>query len=116
MREGRKDIFRSIGVDIVWGEQETEEEEGEEQVIFKPLADSLPIHLCLGSVPCCSLKTKEALHQHSGKTDTETCCFSGLSPLQLIKGFLANYSVLPKKITELLQIGYVSSGRGEQGR
>ncbi|GLD59215.1 protein S100-A1-like isoform X1, partial [Lates japonicus] len=31
----------------------------ERQVIFKPLANSLPIHLCLGSVPCTSSKTKE---------------------------------------------------------
>lgn len=40
------------------------------QVIFKPLANSLPIHLCLGSVPRTSSQTKEALHQHSGKTDS----------------------------------------------
>lgn len=39
-------------------------------MIFKPPANSLPIHLCLGSVSSTSSKTKEALHQHSGKTDS----------------------------------------------
>lgn len=49
-----------------------------EQVIFKPLAQlSLPIHLCLGSVPCTSSRTKEALHQHSGRTDGRTRGFDG---------------------------------------
>lgn len=58
------------------------EEEGEVQVIFKPLANSLPIHLRLGSVPCTSSKTKEALHQYSGKTDSLDF---GLSPLYPMK-------------------------------
>ena len=65
-----------------------EEEEELGQVIFKPLAHSLPIHLCLGSVPCTSSKTKEALHQLSGKTDSLEgllyCTFSSVS----VAGFL----------------------------
>lgn len=45
-------------------------------MIFKPLAQlSLPIHLCLGSVPCTSSQTKEALHQQSGKTDRQMYSF-----------------------------------------
>lgn len=64
------------------------------QVIFKPLANSLLIHLYFGSVPCISSKTKEDLHQQSGKTDSleglVQCTFSSVSD----EGFLVTSNIL----------------------
>lgn len=56
-REGQRERERKVGEEVGVGVKR-----GEDQVIFKPLANSLPIHLCLGSVPSTALKTKEALH------------------------------------------------------